>query len=101
MNVLLHTREFPTMREKHFALIDACNDATTREDYHTACWILSAWRHGMRDAGHPIGMMDADWHTGARIGFPDLGEGCPDMCCGVRPWCDIEAELIARKAVTP
>jgi hypothetical protein len=74
----------PTPDELHLKAVDEVNDAHT-EAAHRAAWDrLHAIRDTAKAAGRPVSLTSADWHTGARYGFPDLDEGCPPVCCGVR-----------------
>lgn len=68
--------EKQTLQEKHFALVDAVNDARTEIAHRQARDILTGWRNGVDDAGVRLSLLDADYHTADRFGEVD-------MCCGV------------------
>lgn len=64
------------LQSKHFALVDAVNDAETESDHYAAMTFLRGWRDGVQDAGIKLSLLDADYHSGDRFG--DV-----PMCCGV------------------
>ena len=72
------------LNAEHFKLIDAVNDATSAHERQITEAVLRGWRQGVADAGRYLSYSDADWHTGARYGHPDLDDDCPPICGGVR-----------------
>lgn len=65
-----------SLQEKHFALVDAVNDALTEATHREFMATLRGWRQGIEDAGIKLSLLDADYHTAERFGeLP--------MCCGV------------------
>lgn len=66
-----------TLHQKHMAMIDAVNNATTRSEHEVARLRLSGWREGVRAAGKEPSLIGADL---AQI---DRGHGDRPMCCGV------------------
>lgn len=72
------------IRTVFFGLLDAVNGAESYFEHSIAEAKLSGFKLACRIAEIDFGVMHADWHTGARYGFPDLADGCPPVCNGVR-----------------
>ncbi len=60
---------------RHTDLIDAVNDARTKDEHDRAIAYLDGWRAGQAEAGCRWSFIEADEHTESR--FP--GRPC---CCG-------------------
>lgn len=63
--------------EKHLELVDAVNDAKTKEEKRLAEARLDGWREGVSDCGMRWSSASADLHSMKRFGEDT------DMCCGV------------------
>lgn len=66
-----------SMHEKHMLLIDAVNNAKTKQEHWDAGSKLQGWRQGVRDCGREPDLCAADLEQFER------GHENRPMCCGV------------------